>query len=389
MKKLPRDGENDYTREMAAARRAAVTEATGADLTHTGSFSFDPSVLPGNIESFCGVAQVPLGFVGPLLVKGEHARGEFYVPMATTEGTLVASYNRGASLTRRAGGVQVTVIDDAMQRAPVFVFRDARFARDFGRWVEARFDRIKAAAEETTRSGKLRDIEQYALGKIRWLRFNFTTGDAAGQNMVSRATRHACQWILDQEPPGLEHFSLAANFDTDKKHSRLNSLRTRGKRVVAEVVLPAELLREVMHTRGDELFRQRQLANMGALLSGSTNNGLHFANGLAAVFIACGQDAANVAESHAGFLYSELMDNGDLYFSVTLPSLIVATCGGGTGLPTQRECLEVLGCHGAGNVYKFAEIVAATVFCGEVSLAAAIASDQWVSSHERLGRNRP
>jgi hydroxymethylglutaryl-CoA reductase (NADPH) len=389
MKKLPRDGENDYTREMAAARRAAVTEATGADLTHTGSFSFDPSVLPGNIESFCGVAQVPLGFVGPLLVKGEHARGEFYVPMATTEGTLVASYNRGASLTRRAGGVQVTVIDDAMQRAPVFVFRDARFARDFGRWVEARFDPIKAAAEETTRSGKLRDIEQYALGKIRWLRFNFTTGDAAGQNMVSRATRHACQWILDQEPPGLEHFSLAANFDTDKKHSRLNSLRTRGKRVVAEVVLPAELLREVMHTRGDELFRQRQLANMGALLSGSTNNGLHFANGLAAVFIACGQDAANVAESHAGFLYSELMDNGDLYFSVTLPSLIVATCGGGTGLPTQRECLEVLGCHGAGNVYKFAEIVAATVFCGEVSLAAAIASDQWVSSHERLGRNRP
>ncbi|NPU86269.1 MAG: hydroxymethylglutaryl-CoA reductase [Syntrophaceae bacterium] len=389
MKALPRDSRNDYSRDMAAQRRAAVSEATGAELVHTGSYSIDPSLLPGNIESFCGVAQVPMGFIGPLLVRGEHAQGEFYVPMATTEGTLLASYNRGMSLTRRVGGVLTTVIDDAMQRAPVFVFQDARAARDFGLWVEARFERIKAVAEETTRSGKLRNIEQYALGKIRWLRFNFTTGDAAGQNMVSKAVRHACQWILEEKPPGLEHFSLAANFDTDKKHSRLNSLHSRGKRVVAEIVLPVSMLGEVMHVRGEELFRQRQLANMGALLAGSANNGLHFANGITALFIACGQDAANVAESHAGYVHSELRDNGDFYFSVTIPSLIVATYGGGTGLPTQRECLDVLGCYGAGKVNKFAEIVAATVLCGEISLASAIAADQWVSSHDRLGRNRP
>jgi len=389
MKKLPRDNDNDYTRELAAARREVVSAETGADLTHTGSFSIDPAVLPGNIESFAGVAQIPMGFAGPLLVNGEHAQGEFYVPMATSEGTLLASYNRGMRLTREAGGITTTVIDDSMQRAPIFVFEDARYARDFGVWVEANFAAIKAAAETTTRSGKLSHIEQYAMGKMRWLRFCYTTGDAAGQNMVSKATREACMWILEQKPAGIEHFSLAANFDTDKKHSFVNSLHTRGKRVVAEITLPAALLKDVMHTSGEALFKQRQLSNMGAMMAGSVNNGAHFANGITAMFIACGQDVANVAESSAGFVHGELKANGDYYFSATIPALIVATYGGGTGLPTQKECLEVMGCYGTGKVNKLAEIVAATVLCGEISLASAIVSDQWVSSHDKHGRNRP
>jgi hydroxymethylglutaryl-CoA reductase (NADPH) len=367
-----------------------VTEESGADLTHTGTYSFDPAaVLPGNIESFSGVAQVPLGFAGPLLVNGEHAQGDFFVPMATTEGTLVASYSRGMRLTREAGGVQTTVIKDSMQRAPVFVFASARAARNFGEWVTANFDRIKAKAEETTRSGKLIEIEQHASAKMRWLRFNYTCGDAAGQNMVSKATRHACMWMLEQGLVELEHFSLAANLDTDKKHSFINNLNTRGKRVIAEITLPAEMIERVMHTTGAALHRQRQLSNAGSLMAGAASNGAHFANGIAAIFIACGQDVANVAESHAGFVFSELKDNGDYYFAVTIPSLVVATYGGGTGLPTQKECLEVLGCYGKGRVKKFAEIVAATVLCGELSLASAVVSDQWVSSHDELGRNRP
>jgi len=389
MTKLPRDKQNDYTRETAEARRRVVTETTGASLTHVGAYSFDPAVLPGNMEGFSGAAQVPIGFAGPLLVDGEHAQGEFFVPMATTEGTLVASYNRGMRLTREAGGIRTTVIDDAMQRAPIFVFRDARAARAFGKWVDANFDRIKAKAEETTSVGKLRNIEQYALSKMRWLRFDYTTGDAAGQNMVTKATRHACMWMLDQGLEGLEHFALAANLDTDKKHSALNSLHTRGKRVVAEVTMPPKLIEEVMHTSGKNLYRARQLSNMGSLLAGSISNGAHYANGITAMFIACGQDVANVAESSAGYSYAELKDDGSYYFSVTVPSLIVATYGGGTGLPTQRECLETLGCYGAGKVYRFAEIVAATVLCGELSLGAAIVSDQWVSAHESFGRNRP
>jgi hydroxymethylglutaryl-CoA reductase (NADPH) len=389
MKKLPRDKDNDYTAEMAAARRNTVTAETGAALHHVGQFSFDPSVLPGNIESFAGVAQIPMGFAGPLQVNGEYAQGEFYVPMATTEGTLLASYNRGMRLTREAGGVRTTVVDDAMQRAPIFVFEHAQAARDFGDWVTENFTAIKFAAESTTRSGKLLRIEQFSMSKMRWLRFCFSTGDAAGQNMVSKATREACMWILAQKPAALEHFSLAANFDTDKKHSQVNALHTRGKRVVAEITLPAALIRDVMHTSGEALFKQRQLSNMGALMAGSVNNGAHFANGITAMFIACGQDVANVAESSAGFVHGELKPNGDYYFSVTIPALIVATYGGGTGLPTQKECLEVMGCYGAGKVNKLAEIVAAMVLCGELSLSSAIVSDQWVSSHDQLGRNRP
>lgn len=392
LEKLPRgnnnDKANDYSHEIAAARRAAVEKNSGYSLHHTGQYSIPPEALPGNIEGFSGIVQVPMGFAGPLLLHGEHAQGEFYVPMATTEGTLVASYSRGMSLTRAAGGIISTVIDDAMQRAPVFVFKDARAARDFGQWVTAHFEQIKEAAEATTRSGKLRDIEQYAASKMRWLRFNMTTGDAAGQNMVSKATHAACQWILAQQPAGLEHFSLAANFDTDKKHSALNSLHSRGKRVVAEITIPADLLKPMMHCTAQDLSRQRNLSNLGALMCGAVSNGAHFANGVAAIFLACGQDVANVAESSAGFVYTELLENGDYYMSVTIPSLIVATYGGGTGLPTQRECLQAMDCYGTGKAHKLAEIITATVLCGELSLASAIVSNEWVSSHDAHGRNR-
>ncbi len=374
---------------MAATRRQFVKEKTGAEMNHVGTFSIEPDTLPGNIEHFTGVAQVPIGLAGPLIIEGVDAHGEFYVPMATTEGTLVASYNRGMRLTAESGGVKTTVIDDAMQRAPVFVFEDARAALAFGKWVTDNFELIKAKAEETTSVGKLRDIEQYAVSKMRWLRFNFTCGDAAGQNMVSKATRHACQWMQAQHIAGLEHFALSGNLDTDKKHSFVNSLHTRGKRVVAEATIPADLMKSLMHCSPEALFKQRQLSNMGAFVAGSVSNGAHFANGITALFIACGQDVANVAESSAGYTYSEITPNGDYYFSITIPSLVVASYGGGTGLATQRECLETLGCYGKGGVNKLAEIIAATVLCGELSLGAAVVADEWVSSHDEYGRNRP
>ncbi|MBB68390.1 hydroxymethylglutaryl-CoA reductase [Alteromonas sp. KS69] len=394
MAKIPRSKSNDqnsseYSTEMAATRRQFVKEKTGAEMNHVGTFSIEPDTLPGNIEHFTGVAQVPIGLAGPLIIEGVDAHGEFYVPMATTEGTLVASYNRGMRLTAESGGVKTTVIDDAMQRAPVFVFEDARAALAFGKWVTDNFELIKAKAEETTSVGKLRDIEQYAVSKMRWLRFNFTCGDAAGQNMVSKATRHACQWMQAQHIAGLEHFALSGNLDTDKKHSFVNSLHTRGKRVVAEATIPADLMKSLMHCSPEALFKQRQLSNMGAFVAGSVSNGAHFANGITALFIACGQDVANVAESSAGYTYSEITPNGDYYFSITIPSLVVASYGGGTGLATQRECLETLGCYGKGGVNKLAEIIAATVLCGELSLGAAVVADEWVSSHDEYGRNRP
>jgi hydroxymethylglutaryl-CoA reductase (NADPH) len=166
-------------------------------------------------------------------------------------------------------------------------------------------------------------------------------------------------------------------------------LRTRGKRVVAEAVIPGALLEATMHANSDLLFRAREVANLGGFMSGVNNNGGHSANGITAIFIATGQDVANVAESSAALVYAEQRDNGDYYYSVTIPSLIVATYGGGTALPTQRECLEMLDCYGAGKVRKLAEIIAATVLCGELSLGAAIVAEDWVQAHDLLGRNRP
>lgn len=385
---IPRDRNNDHTHDMAAQRRAFIAEQTGCELDHVGRYSFEPSALTGNVENFVGAAQLPIGLAGPLRIKGEHAQGDFYVPLATTEGTLVASYSRGMRLLTESGGVRTVVARESMQRAPVFICQDALAAREFGGWVDEHVQGITEAAEATTSVGKLRSIGQYSIGPLRYLRFNYTTGDAAGQNMTGKATLAACEWIKGHHP---DHppFILSGNVDTDKKHSQINMIDTRGRRVVAEAVINKDALKRIMGVDTEVLFWARQISNAGAFMSGSANNGAHAANGLTAVFIATGQDVANVAESHAGVVYTQLLDNGDYYWSITLPALIVATYGGGTGLATQRECLETLGCYGKGKVRKFAEICAAVVLAGETSLSSAIIAGDWVSSHDRYGRNRP
>jgi hydroxymethylglutaryl-CoA reductase (NADPH) len=372
---------------MAGRRREFLREHTGVSLEHVGRFSFGPDALPGNVENFAGVAQVPIGVAGPLRINGEHAQGDFYVPMATTEGTLVASYNRGMRLLSECGGVRTTVVDDQMQRAPAFIFDDAMEARTFGEWVDQHQPEIRAAAERTTRSGKLTYIGQYQVGPLRYLRVNYTTGDAAGQNMTGRATLAACEWIKANYPGDVEYV-LSGAIDTDKKHSQINMLLTRGKRVVAEAVIKNDVLQRLMGVDTQTVYDYRQVGMVGGFLAGSSYNGAHAANGLTAIFIATGQDAANISESHAGITYARLLDNGDYYWSVTLTSLIVATYGGGTGLPTQRECLELLDCYGTGKARKLAEICAATVLAGDTSLTAAILAGHWVTSHERFGRNR-
>ena len=386
--RVPRDKTNDYTEAEAARRRTFIRDHTGVELRDVGVYSVPPSSVAGNIENFTGVAQVPLGLAGPIRVNGEHAQGDFYVPLATTEGTLVASYNRGMRLLNACGGVKATVVEQFMQRAPVFLLPDAVTAREFGAWVRERFASIKQAAEETTHVGKLDHIEQYQVGPARFLRFNFTTGDAAGQNMCGKATAAACEWIRAAWPRPLEYL-LSGNIDTDKKHSVMNTLHTRGRRVVAEAVLRADLLRDHMGVEPREFFRWRQIQTAGAFMVGSASNGPQVANAVAALFIATGQDAADVSESQAAITYTQLLDSGDYYWSVTLPSLIVATCGGGTGLPTQRQCLELLGCFGSGKADKLAEICAAVALAGDISLASAVIHGDWVTSHERLGRNRP
>lgn len=387
---IPRDGQDDYSDAIIQARQDFIRQKTGAELKHIAGYSFDAHVTRGNIEHFTGVAQVPMGFAGPLLVKGEHAQGEFYVPLACSEGTLVASYNRGMKVLFNSGGVKCAVVADNMQRAPVFILEDAVSARRFSEWVKTNTEALRLVAEATDPFVSLDYIDHYLAHKFCYLRFNFKTGDAAGMNMVGKATFAACNWILENcREIAIQRFFLESNFATDKKASMINMLKTRGKRVVAEAVIKRAVLLDVMDADTEAIYYHGKVANVGTLMSGANYNGCHAANAITALFLATGQDVANVAESSMGMLYSELTPEHDLYLSVTLPSLIVATCGGGTGLPTQKEALQAMGCYGVGKVNKFAEIVAGTVLAGEISLAAAISSLDWVSSHDQYGRNDP
>lgn len=385
--RIPRNRIDDYTADAAAVRRAFIEQRSDVTLDHISHYSLDPMNTQGNIENFTGVAQVPLGLAGPMTVHGEHATGDFIVPLATTEGTLVASYSRGMKVMNLSGGITTTIVDDRMQRAPAFVFSDARAARAFISWVAEQTAAIRDVAESTGSRHRLIEIETYQAARTAYLRFDFTTGDAAGQNIVSQATYAACLWIRDHYQ-GIDHFYLESNVATDKKASQINMLRTRGKRVIAEAVVKRRPLGDHLRVQPENLLHHHGIADVGSMLAGSTNNGLHAANGLAALFIATGQDVANVAESSAAILHAEPTDDGDLYMSITLPSLIVATHGGGTNLATQAEALRILGCLGDGKVGKLAEIAAALVLAGELSLAAAISASDWVSSHERMGRNR-
>ena len=247
------DPARDYDAVHVAERQRFVEAHTGVRPQHVARYSFDPAITRGNVENFIGVAQVPLGIAGPLRVNGEHAVGDFLIPLATTEGTLVASYGRGMKLLTEAGGVTVTISGDHMQRAPAFEFDSAREARAFVAWAAEHEADIRAAAEATSRVARLRTIEPYLASKFAYLRLDFTTGDAAGQNMVGKATLGACQWILAHAPT-VRHFLLDSYFATDKKVSHVNVLHGRGKRVIAEATVPRALLREMMHVE-PETFR--------------------------------------------------------------------------------------------------------------------------------------
>ena len=385
--RIPYDTDDDYSPFIIEERQFFVEEYTGKKLNHVKQYSFDPEVTKGNVENFTGVTQVPLGFAGPLNVDGEHAKGDFLIPMSTSEGTLIASYNRGIKAINLSGGVSCTVQNDSMQRAPVFIFKNARKAKAFVKWVDNNIDEIRLEAEATSSIAKLQYIDPYLSNRFAYLRFNYSTGDAAGQNMVGRATYAACSWILDHYP-NIAKFYLESNFATDKKASQINIMRTRGKRVTAEAVLKRDVLVQHLRVEPENMYYHHNVSTIGAFFSGANNNGAHSPNAITAIFIATGQDVANVAESSAGILYTELTQAGDLYISLTIPSLIVASYGGGTGLPTQRECLEVMDCYGKGKVKKLAEIIAGVALAGEISLGAAISSLDWVSSHEKYGRNR-
>ncbi|HEV8631377.1 MAG TPA: hydroxymethylglutaryl-CoA reductase [Thermoanaerobaculia bacterium] len=379
-----------YDRESVDARRHWVEETTGAALPTVGAYALDPATLRGNIENAIGTVQMPLGVAGPLQLLGEHARGTFYVPLATTEGALVRSYERGMVAISRAGGARAATWRDENRVAPVFVLADVAAARGFAEQVLASLDAIRAEAEATTRHGKLLRLECLPIGREVIVDFRYSTGDAQGMNMAVKATDRACRWIVAHL--GAREYYVFSGYDSEKRASGALFAGGKGKTVVAEARLPAAAVRSYLHVEPAQMVALWRRTLLGHLQAAALGYNGHFANGLTALFIACGQDVANVANSAVGITSFEVEADGALYATVTLPALSVATVGGGTALGTSRECLAMLGCGGdqaEGGAARLAEIAAATLLAGELSFGAAIASGEQVEAHEQYGRNRP
>ena len=383
---LPRLKDQGYDAERVARRRAWIEEKTGATLRHIGAVSFDTEELRGNIENPIGAAQVPMGVAGPVLVHGRYAKGLFYVPMATSEGALIRSYERGMVALTRAGGVQTAILADENQIVPTFFFPDVSSAAAFSEWVPGQIEAIRAAAESTTRHGKLTDVKCYQAGRQVLVNFGYFTGDAQGMNMLVKATDSACQWIQKNYP--ISSYFVFSGMCSEKRPSGFLLARGKGKRVTAGALLPHDVLKMYLHCTAQQLFDVWHSTVIGHLHANAIGYNAQYANGLTAIFIATGQDVANVVNASCGVTNFELQPEG-LYVSLTLPALTVATIGGGTGLPTQREALSIMGCHGASKARKFAEIVAASVLGGEISMGAAITTGEFVAAHEHYGRNRP
>jgi hydroxymethylglutaryl-CoA reductase (NADPH) len=347
----------------------------------------DAEKFARNIENYIGTVKVPVGVAGPLRVNGTYAQGDYYVPLATTEAALVASYNRGTLLISESGGCTAIVLHEGVSRAPGFAFATMAEAGEFVSWAVRAIDQLRVVAEATTRFGKLRDMRVNVDGNNVYLIFEFTTGEASGQNMVTIATHAICQYIDTQCPVRPRYWFIEANHSGDKKASQQSFLGGRGRSVTCECTVPRALVERVLHTTPEMMANYWRMSAVGGVLSGTIGVQGHYANGLAAVYVACGQDAACVAESAVGVTRYELTASGDLYASVTLPNLIVGTVGGGTSLPSQRACLDILGLSGEGSANAFAEVCAALSLAGELSIVGAIVAGHFASAHAKHARS--
>ena len=340
-----------------------------------------------NIENFIGTVRVPIGIAGPLRVNGLFASGDYYVPLATTEAALVASYTRGSQTLSDAGGCISVVINEGVSRSPVFAFKSVVEAGRFIMWATSQMEAFKTAAQGTTRHGKLEDVRFTLEGNHVFILLEYLTGDASGQNMVTIATEAVCQYIVQCSPIQPQYWYVEGNMSGDKKASSQSFQGVRGKKVVAEASLPPQLVQRRLHCTPRQMVDYYRVSALGGVLSGNIGIQGHYSNGLAAIYIACGQDAACVSESAVGITRFQENPDGSLYVAVTLPNLIVGTVGGDR-VPGQRACLDLLGLAGEGKGNAFAEVCGALVLAGEISIIAALACGQFTKAHQKLAREK-
>ena len=376
--------ELDYSRKAINMRCDWLEQKTDTKIKYLRNFSENPGNTRGNIENIIGMAQVPVGINGPLLVNGSYAKGSFFIPMASTEGALITDYNTGMIIITKSGGARVKILNEAIHISPVFFVSTLDQAEGFICYIKKHFQKIKNVAESTTKHGKLLSIEPYLVGRRVILKFLYNTGDAQGLNMINKATDEACKYISDVT--GKKYY-LRSKFSSIKTVSMSNIYNGYGKALFAECVVSKSILK-FLGTTADEIYQYAVSGMLVSIYAGIVGVTAHIANAIAAIYIACGQDVADVSTSHIGITACELTEEKDLYISLYIPNLLIGTVGGGTGLSTQRECLEIMGCYGKDKSNKFAEIIAASCLAGEISVLIALVTGAYVKAHEVLGRNK-
>jgi hydroxymethylglutaryl-CoA reductase (NADPH) len=362
-----------------AMRRAWLAHNIGQGLEAIADTAFAPDEVRTNIENLVGATHVPLGVAGPVLVNGQHASGWYHVPFATTEGTLVSTYQYGMRAISRAGGANTRVLGDSLDITPCFVVGDLDEALRLAGWLHDHLAELQEVAAETTSHGRLEEILTHVFGRRVMAQCVFTTGDAMGMNMVNFAVDEICRHVM--EHTDCDRHYLRCNYSSDKKPAALNLFRPYGKEVAVDLRLPASVVESDLGVAPADLLDFAAAGRIGTTQAGTLGMNAHFANGLAAMYLACGQDVAQIVNASIGFIEIEALENGDIYVAARLPNLVVGTVGGGTRLPTQRECLALMHCDGAGHARRFAEIVAATLVAGDLAISAALANGRFIDAH--------
>lgn len=346
----------------------------------------DPALLVGRIEGFIGYARVPLGVAGPVLIHGSHASGEFFVPLATSEGTLVASFQHAFNVINRCGGAAAACTRESVTRAPCFEFGTLAEAARCAAGLPALLPALRDLAMRGSKHCKLIDLRPAVVGNTVYVVLEFSTGDAAGQNMVTKAAQAICRHLIEGMATPPRSWLVESVLSGDKRASALAFRSARGRNASAEIVLPARQLERYWRTDAARFVHAWEQATAGSIQAGAVGLQGNVANAIAALFVACGQDIACVVEAAVALTRVERTRDGDVYVSVTLPNLITGTVGGGTGLPTARESLAMMGCAGAGHSRKFAEICAVVALAGELAIVGAMAGGHFAKAHADASR---
>lgn len=385
--RLPCRGQ--YTESARQRRLSFIREHTGVTMEHIGKTDLQPESLKRVTESFIGTVEIPVGAAGPLMFHGQLVKGHIFVPMATTEGSLIASATRGATAITCSGGITTSVLDRRITRVPLFQMADLHDALFLAQWVKSRFLDIRKQTQLMSKHADLKRIEPQILGRDLHLHFVYDSADAAGQNMTTGCTWQACHWIMDRisKTFGIKvnRFIIESNLSNDKKVTYNNFMFGRGTRVVAECKLSGKVTRRILNVTPDQLVRGYHSLAAGGVASGMIGVNINIANMVAAIFTATGQDIGSVHESSVGHLTMDLVDNGEaVYASLVLPSLLIGTVGGGTRLPHQREALQMIGCDGTGKSPCLAEIICGFALALDLSTLSALVADEFAAAHHPL-----